>query len=95
MSCEASRGQSIIRRAIGLLFYLATLLILLTHGDVTQSHPFLQEDARRDVDLGEWVTRASQWRDEQKQQRRLRQQEEQLHPSDTLRPSTLRPSKLS
>jgi mitogen-activated protein kinase kinase len=60
-------------------------LVLLTH--VTQNHPFLQEDARRNVDIGEWVTYALQWREEQKQQRRSRQQEEQLHPSDTLRPS--------
>jgi mitogen-activated protein kinase kinase len=51
------------------------------------NHPFLQEDARRNVDIGEWVTYALQWREEQKQQRRSRQQEEQLHPSDTLRPS--------
>jgi mitogen-activated protein kinase kinase len=64
--------------------------VLLTHVGVTQSHPFLQEDARRDVDIGEWVARALQWRDEQKQQRQSRQQEqEQLHPSDTLRPSKL------
>lgn len=53
------------------------------------AHPFLQEDTRRDVDLGEWVAHALQWRDEQKQQRRSRQQEEQLHPTDTLRPSKL------
>ncbi|KAH9954117.1 kinase-like protein [Russula dissimulans] len=52
------------------------------------SHPFLQEDARRNVDMREWVARALRWRDEQKERRRLRQQEpEQLHPTDTLRPS--------
>lgn len=49
----------------------------------------MQEDARRDVDLGEWVARALEWKDEQKQQRRSRQQEEQSHPTDTLRPSKL------
>lgn len=55
-----------------------------------QSHPFLQEDARRDVDMRGWVARALQWRDVQKQQRRSRQQEqEQLHPTETLRPSKL------
>jgi hypothetical protein len=89
MPCEAAGGSSIIRRAISPLFYSATLPVLLTCGDVTQSHLFLQEDARRDVDLGEWIARALQWRDEQKQQRRSRQQEEQLHPTDTLRPSKL------
>ncbi|KAI9511186.1 kinase-like protein [Russula earlei] len=52
------------------------------------SHPFLHEDARRNVDMRGWVARALQWKDEQKQQRRLRQQEsEPLHPTDTLRPS--------
>jgi len=51
-------------------------------------HPFLQEDARRNVDMREWVASALQWREVQKQQRRMRPQEpEQLHPSDTLRPS--------
>ena len=48
----------------------------------------MQEDAGRDVDVGEWTARALQWRDEQKQQKRSRQQEE-LHPTDTLRPSKL------
>ena len=67
----------------------ASYSVLLTHGDVTQNHPFLQEDARRSVDIGEWVARALQWRDEQKQQRRSRQEQEQLHPTDTLRPSKL------
>lgn len=89
MPCEAAGGPSIICRATGLLFYLATSPVLLTRGYVTQSHPFLQEDVRRDVDLGEWIECALQWRDEQKQQRRSRQQEEQLHPTDTLRPSKL------
>jgi hypothetical protein len=87
--CEAAGGPSIICRAIGPLFYLATLPVLLTRGDVTQSHPFLKDDELRDVDVGEWIARALQWRDEQKQQRRSRQQEEQLHPTDTLRPSKL------
>jgi len=51
------------------------------------NHPFLQEDARRNVDMREWVARALRWKDEQKQRRRLRKQEpEQLHPTDTLRP---------
>jgi len=52
------------------------------------SHPFLQEDARRVVDMREWVARALQWREEKKQRRRMRHQEpEQLHPTDTIRPS--------
>ena len=89
MPCEAAGGPSIVCRTIGPLCYPATLPVLLTSVDVTQSHPFLQEDERRDVDLGEWITRALRWKDEQKQQRRLRQQEEHLHPTDTLRPSKL------
>ena len=62
--------------------------VLLIYGDVIQGHPFLQEDARRNVDMREWVASALRWREVQKQQRRMRPQEpEQLHPSDTLRPS--------
>ncbi|KAI0305463.1 kinase-like protein [Multifurca ochricompacta] len=53
------------------------------------SHPFLQEDSRRNVDMRGWVARALQWRYTQREQQgRLRRQEqEQLHSSDTLRPS--------
>jgi len=51
------------------------------------SHPFLREDARRNVDMRGWVARALQWRDAQRQQGRLRRQErEQQHPVDTIRP---------
>ncbi|KAH9978923.1 kinase-like domain-containing protein [Lactifluus volemus] len=59
-----------------------------TYAELLVSHPFLQEDARRDVDMGEWVASALQWRDVQRQQGRLRRQEpEPQHPVDTLRPS--------
>jgi mitogen-activated protein kinase kinase len=62
--------------------------VLPISGCVVQNHPFLQEDAQRNVDMRGWVADALQWRDVQKQQRRSHQQEqEQLHPTDTLRPS--------
>jgi mitogen-activated protein kinase kinase len=63
-------------------------IISLTYDDALQGHPFLQEDARRDVDMREWVASALQWRDVQRQQGRLRRQEQEpQHPVDTLRPS--------
>lgn len=53
------------------------------------SHPFLLEEAQRHVDIHGWVARALQWRDAQRLgQGRLRKQEqEQQHPVETMRPS--------
>ena len=61
--------------------------ISLTYGGATQIHPFLREDARRNVDMRGWVAHALQWREAQKQQGRLRREQEQQHPVDTIRPS--------
>ena len=53
---------------------------------VTQSHPFLLEDAERDVDMRGWVAQALQWRDAQRQGRLRKQEPEQQHPVETMRP---------
>jgi mitogen-activated protein kinase kinase len=87
-SCLVKRPEDRATYAELLVRYLVVIFIIitLTNSDAMQSHPFLQEDAQRNVDMRGWVLRALQWRDAQKQQGRLRRQEQQ-HPVDTLRPS--------
>ncbi|KAI0268744.1 kinase-like protein [Gloeopeniophorella convolvens] len=53
------------------------------------SHPFLREDAHRNIDMRGWVARALQWREAQRhQQERLRQAEQgKQHSADAQRPS--------
>lgn len=53
----------------------------------TQNHPFLLEDAQREVDMRGWIVRALEWRDAQRQDRLRKQEIEQQHPVETLRPS--------
>jgi mitogen-activated protein kinase kinase len=51
------------------------------------SHPFLLEDAQREVDMRGWVAQALEWRDAQRQERTRKQEPEQQHPVETMRPS--------
>ncbi|KAN0129289.1 Protein kinase-like domain containing protein [Lactarius tabidus] len=51
------------------------------------SHPFLLEDAERQVDMCGWVAQALQWRDAQRQVLQRKQEPEQQHPVETMRPS--------
>jgi mitogen-activated protein kinase kinase len=86
---KTPEGRATYAELLVCCLLVTSFIISLTYGDVVQSHPFLQGDSRRNVDMRDWVARALQWRDVQKQQQgRLRRQEqEQQHPVDTLRPS--------
>ncbi len=77
--CRATYAELLVR---SLPFSLSCLETDWT----TQSHPFLLEDAQRQVDMQGWVARALEWRDAQRQGRSRKQEQEQ-HPVETLRPS--------